>query len=73
MSERLLTAKAVMARFGGITTMTLWRWLKDENLTFPRPIYIGRRRYFQEADVEGFMKRMALENLCHQVTPTTKR
>jgi predicted DNA-binding transcriptional regulator AlpA len=30
---------------------TLDRWLKDEKLGFPRPIYIRGRRYFREAEL----------------------
>ncbi|WP_231580229.1 helix-turn-helix transcriptional regulator [Pseudorhodobacter wandonensis] len=35
--------------------MTLWRWINDSALKFPRPIYIGRRRYFREADVLAWL------------------
>lgn len=31
--------------------MTLWRWLNNENVNFPKPIYINRRRYFRISDV----------------------
>ena len=35
--------------------MTLWRWLADDNLAFPRPIYIGKRRYWREADILAWL------------------
>ena len=41
---------------GGISDMTLWRWLEDDGLDFPRPIYIGRRRYWREADVVNWLE-----------------
>ena len=28
--------------------MTLWRWLRDEDLGFPQPIVINGRRYWDE-------------------------
>lgn len=51
MQEKLLTAGQVRARFGDISSMTLWRWIADPNLHFPRPIYIQRRRFFREAEI----------------------
>ena len=46
MEPKFLTAKQVRARFGGISDMSLWRWLQDEQLGFPRPLIINRRRFF---------------------------
>ena len=44
----LLTANSVRARLGGITDMTLWRYLHNPSLSFPKPIYINTRRYWRE-------------------------
>ncbi|WP_370275110.1 helix-turn-helix transcriptional regulator [Pararhodobacter marinus] len=41
---------------GGISDMTLWRWLSDQALNFPRPIYLGRRRYWREAEVLAWLE-----------------
>ena len=46
-SNKLLSAGAVKRRYGDISDMTLWRWLKNNALKFPRPIQINRRRYWQ--------------------------
>jgi len=54
-----MTAKSVMAEFGGICDMTLSRWLADDRLDFPRPIYIKRRRYFSHDEIEAFKQRSA--------------
>ncbi|EEX10095.1 conserved domain protein [Ruegeria lacuscaerulensis ITI-1157] len=35
--------------------MTLHRWLNNPELNFPRPIYIGRRRYWREAEVVAWL------------------
>ena len=51
MTSKLLTAAAVRDALGGVSDMTLWRWLNDPALNFPKPIYIARRRYWREADV----------------------
>ncbi|WP_420344471.1 helix-turn-helix transcriptional regulator [Paenirhodobacter sp.] len=31
--------------------MTIYRWLNSPEMNFPKPIYIGRLRYWKEADV----------------------
>lgn len=54
-----LTAAHVCTRFGGISDMTLWRWLKDEQLSFPRPLVINRRRYWRLADIEAWERAQA--------------
>jgi predicted DNA-binding transcriptional regulator AlpA len=48
-----MAAPKVLARYG-ISDMTLWRWLRDEKLNFPRPIRIGRIRYFSIAELDAF-------------------
>ncbi len=49
--NRYLTATQVRARFGDISDMTLWRWLQDETLAFPKPMVIKRRRLFREDQI----------------------
>lgn len=34
--------------------MTLWRYLQDESLGFPRPFYIRKRRYFWVDELESW-------------------
>jgi predicted DNA-binding transcriptional regulator AlpA len=59
LNETLMTAAQVRAEFGGISDMTLWRWLKDEELDFPQPIVINGRRYFYEQKVREFKRARA--------------
>jgi predicted DNA-binding transcriptional regulator AlpA len=47
-----LGIRAVMTRYGGISDRTVDRWL--EKLDFPKPIYIQRRRYWDEAELDAF-------------------
>ncbi len=61
MTKRLLPAKGVCERFGGISSMTLWRWLEDKAMNFPRPIIVRNRRYFDADEIEAFHDRMARE------------
>ncbi|RYH64470.1 MAG: hypothetical protein EON54_06545 [Alcaligenaceae bacterium] len=63
MTEQMMTAKDVCARFGGVTTMSLYRWLKDEALGFPQPIQIRKRRYWLMTDIATFQNRMASEGI----------
>ena len=41
-----LPARKVWERYG-VTSMTLHRWLNDPDTEFPKPIYIGRFRYWR--------------------------
>jgi predicted DNA-binding transcriptional regulator AlpA len=59
MESHYLTAAQVRARFGGISDMSLWRWLQDEQLGFPRPLIINRRRFFRLDQIEAFELRVA--------------
>lgn len=49
-----LAANQVRNRYGDISGMTLWRWLHDERLGFPKPRYINKRRYWDEAELDAF-------------------
>jgi len=40
---------------GGVSEMSIWRWQNDPELSFPQPVYIGRRRYWREADVIAWL------------------
>lgn len=57
MNKQLLPAKEIRAMFGGVSGMTLWRWLHDESLGFPKPTVIRNRRYWDAAAVEAFRQR----------------
>lgn len=60
MQTKFITASQVRSRFGNISDMTLWRWLRDEQLRFPRPLVIQRRRFFRLDQIEEFeQKRVA--------------
>ncbi len=52
-----LTAPQTKARYGGISDMTLWRWLTDPDLGFPQPLVINRRRLFSLEELEDFDQR----------------
>lgn len=49
-SERRIKSSTVRDICGGVSDMWLWRRLKDDP-TFPRPVYVSRRRYWREAEV----------------------
>jgi hypothetical protein len=49
-----LDARAVRRRYGGRSDMALWRWVRNEALGFPSPIYIGKYRYWRLADLIAF-------------------
>lgn len=59
MRTSLIPAKKVREDLGGISDMTLYRWLNDPALGFPQPIYIKTRRYFDAAQLADFKEKLA--------------
>lgn len=55
-SHRRISASPVRQLCGGISDMTLWRWLENPDMNFPKPIYIGRRRYWREAEIIAWLE-----------------
>ncbi len=55
--ENLLKAHAVLSRLGGISSQTLWRYVKDPELEFPKPIYICGIRYWVSGEIDDFINR----------------
>jgi predicted DNA-binding transcriptional regulator AlpA len=48
--DRFLGAPEVEARYG-VAAMTIWRWLRDPALNFPKPVWIRTRRLWRESDL----------------------
>jgi len=44
-----LSAAQVRRRYGGVSDMSIWRWLRDEG--FPQPLRISGRRFWLETDL----------------------
>jgi predicted DNA-binding transcriptional regulator AlpA len=44
-TTQYLAGHQVRKRYG-ISEQSLWRWLRNESLGFPKPIYINRIRYW---------------------------
>lgn len=59
MENKLISANAVREICGGVSDMSLWRWLHHPELNFPKPIYIGQRRYWREADLAAWIESRA--------------
>lgn len=54
MQKQYSSALKVRERYGNISEMTLWRWLADPDLNFPRPVYIRKRRFWDDAKLDAF-------------------
>jgi predicted DNA-binding transcriptional regulator AlpA len=52
--------KQVRARFGGISSMTLWRWEHNNKLGFPKGIDINGRKYYDLEKIEAWETQRAL-------------
>jgi len=56
-TNTLLTSRKVREVLGGISEMTLWRWLKAPALQFPPPMKIRSRNYWRREDIEAWLVR----------------
>jgi predicted DNA-binding transcriptional regulator AlpA len=54
-------APQVCARYGGVSHMWIERRLQDDP-DFPKPVYIGRLRYWRIADLEQYERAAAKRN-----------
>lgn len=62
MSRRLMNSTRLRARLGDVSPMTVWRYLQDKTLAFPRPITIRKRNFWDENEIEEFIARRAAAN-----------
>lgn len=54
--DELIQAAEVRRIFGGVSDMSLWRWLDNPDLNFPRPIVISRRRFWRKTEIAEWQK-----------------
>ena len=60
----LLTAQQVCARLGGISSMTLWRWLNSEVVRFPQPtLRVNKRRYWRAGSIRRWLAERGSEEI----------
>jgi predicted DNA-binding transcriptional regulator AlpA len=54
--EVLLAAQQVRSWLGGISQMTLWRWLASDVVQFPQPtMRINNRRYWSAGSIRRWL------------------
>lgn len=53
--HKRIPARIVRDLCGGVADMTLWRWVNDPDLNFPKPLYIAKRRYWKEAEILAWL------------------
>lgn len=56
-----LSSKQVSERYGNTTSMSLWRWLNDADMRFPKPLVIRRRRFWKLSELVAWEKKRAVE------------
>ncbi len=55
----IIPARTVRTLCGDISDMSLYRWLNNERLGFPQPVYIQKRRYWREAEIRTWLDRQS--------------
>jgi len=56
MEHKLISAATVRDLCGGVSDMSIWRWLNDPDMNFPEPVYIQKRRYWREAELGAWIE-----------------
>lgn len=51
---KYLSANAVCARYDGKSKMTLYRWCKDPDLNFPKPVKIRGQNYWLVSELDAY-------------------
>ena len=64
--EVLLTGTQTRARFGDVSAMCIWRWMRDPHVQFSAPIKINARNYWRLGD----LRRWHAERIAKAETPT---
>jgi predicted DNA-binding transcriptional regulator AlpA len=59
MTDKRINSATVRELCGGVSDMTLWRWLNDPAMSFPQPTYIRRNRYWREAEIAAWLDAQA--------------
>lgn len=61
MTEKRIQAAALRELCGGVSDMWLWRRLARDS-TFPRPIYIGGRRFWKQSEILNWLDEQSNKN-----------
>jgi predicted DNA-binding transcriptional regulator AlpA len=60
LSKKYLISKQVRKRYGDRSQMWIWRRLKYDP-KFPRPILLGNRQHFDEAELDAYDEALRAE------------
>jgi predicted DNA-binding transcriptional regulator AlpA len=56
--DSFLPARRVWERYH-VSAMTIYRWLREEAMGFPRPVYLGRFRYWKLSELVAWERSKA--------------
>jgi predicted DNA-binding transcriptional regulator AlpA len=52
----LRTARKVRSQLGDISDVSLWRWIRNPDLNFPKPTKISGRLYFRADEIDTWIE-----------------
>jgi predicted DNA-binding transcriptional regulator AlpA len=58
---RRIARKAATCRYLGRSQMTLWRWMHDTALNFPKPIQIRNVEYLDLDEVDAWLRQRVVK------------
>lgn len=59
--KKYLPGPKVAARYA-VTDMSIYRWERDPKLGFPKPIRIGRRKFWAEDELVAWESKRAVDS-----------
>jgi hypothetical protein len=59
--EKFLPTRKVLARYD-ISDVSLSRWLRNERMRFPRPLYLSGRRFWKLSDLVTWERAQAMRS-----------
>ncbi|ULR43654.1 DNA-binding protein [Rhizobium sp. K102] len=68
MGKRYLTQPQLRERYGGVSDMTIWRWIRAGRI--PEPALFANRKYFAEDELDEADRRAKTEYRRAQAEPS---
>jgi len=64
--DHKINSKQLREMLGGISDMSLWRFVHSKYLDFPKPTYINKRRFWSSSDIEDWFRKQPSSKSGHR-------
>jgi predicted DNA-binding transcriptional regulator AlpA len=52
-----INARQTRKRYGDVSDVALWMWIKSDQINFPKPVFINGQRFFSVAELDAYDRR----------------